>query len=122
MSPFSKSGQLLNSSLITVVFNHTVLIEKDDKTILLLLNSRVREKGRVGDVGFFDDEFSRVLSEISIDENVSVILMGNTIWGSENLKNIALSSKTNLDFFLGVASNLRAYIDSSDGATPCKDH
>ena len=37
----SKGGQLLNPSLITVIFNHPIFIEKNNECILLLLDSRV---------------------------------------------------------------------------------
>ncbi len=82
----------------TVILDHAVLTKKDDETVRLLLNSRVGEKGHVGDVGFFNGELAEVFSEISIDKNVTVVLMGNSIRSSENLKDVALGGNADLDF------------------------
>ena len=117
-----KGSQLRSPPLVTVIFNHPILIEKNNERVLLLLNSRVCEKGEFGEIGFLDVEFGRVLTEVSIDKDVTIKLSLYQIGRSENVKNIALRGDTVLDFFLGIIFDLRAYIDSSDGATPYEYH
>jgi hypothetical protein len=52
--------------------------------ILLFLDSRVREKGYVSDIRFFEDELRGVLTKIGVNEDVPVILVGDTVRRSEN--------------------------------------
>jgi hypothetical protein len=108
--------------LVAIILHDPVLIEEDDKAILFLLNSRVLEKYEVGEIGFFDSKFRRVLAKISIDKDVSIILLLNLIRRSEGLKNFSLGGGTDFDFFIGIVSDLRAHIYSSDAATTCQNH
>jgi len=112
----SKSSEFQSSSLITVILDDSVLVKKDDKGVLFLLDSRICEKGYVGDVGFLDHELGGVLSKVSKDKNIPIVLMGDSIRSSEDFKNVALGGNADLDLLFWIGSNLRAHIDSPDRA------
>src|SRR4030042_3569829 len=114
-----KEGQLLSSPLEAKIFHNPVLVEEDHKAILFLLDPRILKNDKVGEVGFFEGQFRRVLAKISIDKNISVILLLNPVWRSKDLKNFTLGGGSDLDFFIRIISDLGAHIDPSDAATTC---
>jgi hypothetical protein len=60
--------------------------------------------------------------KIGIDKDVSVILLLNLNRGSKDLKNFTLGGGTDLDLFIGIASDLGSLIDPSDAATTRQGH
>jgi len=114
--------QLLGSPLEAKIFDHPVFIEKDDQAIHFLLFPRVLKNKHVGEIGLFNGQYRRVLLKISIDKDVSVILLLNLNRGSKDLKNFTLGGGTDLDLFIGIASDLGSLIDPSDAATTRQGH
>ena len=91
-----KESQLLSSPLEAEIFYDPVLIEEDHKVILFLLDSRVLKNNEVGEIGFFESQFRRVLTKIGIDKDVSVILLLNPVRRSKALKNFTLGGSPDL--------------------------
>jgi hypothetical protein len=112
-----ESGKLLCSLLETEIFHHPVFVEKDDEAILFLLDSRVLENNEVGKIRLLDGKCGRVLAEIGIDKDVSVVLFLNSVGRPEDRKNFAFGRRANFDSFVGVMLDLRPHIDPSDAAT-----
>ena len=117
-----KSRQLLSSLLEAKIFHNAVLIKENNKAILFLLDPRVLENKKVGEIGFFDSQFRRILAKICIDKDVSVILFLNPIRRSEDLKDLTLGGGPELDSFIRIVSDLGAHIDPSQAAATCQNH
>jgi hypothetical protein len=116
-----KGSQLLSSPLEAEIFHNPVLIEQDHKAIPFLLDPRVLKNNKVGEIGFFESQLRRVLAKISVDKDVSVILLLNPIRRPKDLKNLTLGGRTDLDFFIRIVSDLGAHIDPSDATTTRQD-
>ena len=114
--------QLIGSPLEAKIFDHPVLVEEDHQAIRFLLFASVLKYGKVGEIGFFNGQYRRVLLKIGIDKDVSVKLLLNPKRGSKDLKNFTLGGGTDLDLFIGIVSDLGSLIDPSDGATTRQGH
>jgi hypothetical protein len=114
--------QLLGSPVEAKTLDHTVLIEEDDQAIHFLLLATVLKYGNVGEIGFFNGEYRRVLLVIGIDKDVPIVLLLNSNRRSKSLENFTLGGGTDRDLFVGIVSDLGSLVDPPDGTTTYQDH